>query len=235
MVACGVIVSLLGALGCVSGKHRPVSLDSRELQQGIERLSGPLPGYPVAMYRMEVRQTGGLRLVVQTAPDGGRFLFSEPFGAAVALTVWDPSGAFRVYDLKRGCRVDGGGIGVLDLTQVSHSGVVRLLTGRLPDSRDGRICRAVGPSDMNDVMGGDGWCTAVITPDPWRVVRVGGGTGEDSWEVELGDHTASVPGHVRVSWGDGQWAELALVRLKWDSLSALPPEPALDWCDPDES
>ncbi len=224
------VLMFLAAFGCVTEDGRRTPLTPLELQAGIERLSSPLPGDPVALYRVEVPESGGLRLTVQTAPEGGRFLLSEPFGAAVALTVWDARGGWRVYDLQQGCRVDSMSFPIMDLADVSPAGIVRLLMGRLPTLIDGGRCRVVGSGDSIAKPEGPGECTALIAPDPWRVVRVAGGTGRGFWEVELDQHTASVAGEIHVSWGDGQWAELQLVRLQWDSLTTLPPEPELPWC-----
>jgi hypothetical protein len=50
------------------------------------------------------------------------------------------------------------------------------------------------------------------------------------WKIELGDHTASVPGVVHVQREKGSWAELELVRLEWNAANELPPLPEMPAC-----
>ena len=48
--------------------------------------------------------------------------------------------------------------------------------------------------------------------------------------IELGDHTLSIPGFVRVENPNGRWAELRLVRLEWNEGEEMPPLPGLPLC-----
>ena len=92
---------------------------------------------------------------------------------------------------------------------------------RLTPGNDGRI-----------LVKGQGWRAFVtVRAEPWRVVLVEeSGNRGTGWRLELGDHSLSVPGSVRVKNGDGRWAELELVRLEWNDGGELPSLPDLPHC-----
>ena len=229
--ACGLVLFGVVLIGCVTSSGREAPLTAARLSEGVDRLMRPLPGNPVAMYRVRVPESGGLRLVVQTTDDGGRFLVSEPFGAAVALTTWDAgSGSAQLYDLKAGCALPGTALPVLELEDLPPDDLVRVLGGKLPTAVGGEPCRVVGPRSGAAADVQTPTCVAQIASDPWRVVELRGGEGARSWRVELEEHTVSVPGTIRVEWGGGEWAELELVRLEWDTLAQLPDPPDLPPC-----
>ncbi len=195
-----------------------------ELERGIALLSRPLPGALAALYRMRVAETGGLRLAVNAAEGSGRLVVSKPLGGAVALAAWDQDGS-RLFDLERGCEADPEGaarvvgLGILPLSEVP-----RILGGRLPS---GTVDVVEGAEDWLQVRG-EGWsCRVRITPHPWRVTAL---VGPDGTTVALKAHTASVPGRLRIERPDGEWVELELARLEWDSPAVPPPLPRLPPC-----
>ena len=80
---------------------------------------------------------------------------------------------------------------------------------------------------------GAGWAARLrLAPQPWRVVEVSemGTGGAGGWRFELGYHTSSVPGAIRVENADGRWAELELTRLEWPQNASLAALPAFEDC-----
>jgi hypothetical protein len=70
-----------------------------------------------------------------------------------------------------------------------------------------------------------------VVTEPWRVVTVTeDGAGKPAWRFELSDHSASVPGVVRIAQREGRRAELALIRLEWNERGTLPGLPDLPLC-----
>jgi len=218
---------LLAAAGCRSAalETAPVDLDA-----AIERLSRPLPGDPAALYRVRVSSSGGLRLALLTRGEQGRFTVSEPFGSAVSLTAWSGSRPATFFDLRQGCRLEASDLGqVLGVAAMPLPQAVRLLIGRLPANADDRLTPG---NDGRILVEGQGWRAFVtVRAEPWRVVLVEeSGNRGTGWRLELGDHSLSVPGSVRVENGDGRWAELELVRLEWNDGGELPSLPDLPHC-----
>lgn len=200
--------------------------DSPDLATGLEKLRASLPGDLSALYRMRVAATGGLRLTVVERGSEGRLVVSRPLGGAVALASWDGNAA-RLFDLEQGCEDDTSraagvvGLGVLPLREVP-----RILGGRLPE---GRV--DIEDRDRLEVfVRGDGWsCRAVLGAEPWRVLSL---ELPDGTTAELSRHTSSVPGTVKVVNPAGDWIQLELTRLEWDSPAGLPPLPKLEVCPP---
>ena len=196
----------------------------------MELLTRPLPGDFAALYGLTVARSGGLRLSVVTAGDEGRLTISEPFGTAVSLTAWSARGPAVFFDMDEGCRRD-----VVDLEGVLGAGAlplhqaVRLLGGRLPVAPGDEITFSDGLLHVRGIH----WAAEIeLAPDPWRVsevseVRADGGVG---WRLELGDHTSSVPGTIRLENSDGRWAKLDLKRLEWPKNTSLPELPIFKPC-----
>jgi len=223
------VVALTVAVGCAS--HGQTVVDSGQLAEAMELLTRPLPGDFAALYGLRVARSGGLRLAVVTAGDDGRMTISEPFGAAVSLTAWSGRGPAVFYDMDEVCRRE-----VVDLEEVLGAGAlplnqaVRLLGGRLPVTPGDEV--VFGSGGTIDVRG-TGWAARIrLAASPWRIVelselRADGGGG---WRLELGDHTSSVPGTIRLENSDGRWAELKLKRLEWPEQASLPDLPTFEPC-----
>jgi hypothetical protein len=223
-------VAVLAAAAAVGGCRSLASVGDRPaggppIEEGAEHLSRPLPGTMVALYRMRVPSTGGLRLSVAGADDGpGRMTVSEPFGAAVLLAGWEAGQSPSAFDLRKGCRLDRPswpgdlGLGGLPLRRL-----LRLLGGRLPALTVGEV-RRVDDRVLEIAVGRD-TVRATLARDPWRVVSVVGG----GFEIDLEGHTSSLPGRLRFRSSDGERADLELVRLQWHhdgEWTALPDLPA---------
>jgi len=225
------VAALVLASGCQSTTPPPTASD---LEAARLRLSRPLSGDPVALYHLRVPSSGGLRLSLLTSGEAGRLTVSEPFGSAVSLTAWIGGEPATFYDLRRGCRLEGVSLArALGVAALPLPEAVRLLGGRLPAVVGDRV--SVRPDGRLLVEGKDWSAEVEVAPDPWRVVSVAEGTaGDGGWKIELGDHTASVPGRVYVRREDGRWAELELIRLEWRNGGELPPLPELPFCTRDD-
>ena len=218
---------VLGLAGCQSTARETVPVDPEE---AIEKLNRPLSGDPAALYRLRVSSSGGLRMSVLTSGEDGRLTVSEPFGAAVSLTLWSGSQQTTFFDLREGCQIQATdleqalGVAAMPLPQA-----VRLFAGRLPATGDDWI---VPREDGRILVEGLRWAALVtVAADPWRVVSVEQVVAQGrGWRFELSDHSLSVPGSIRVENADGRWAELELVRLEWSDGGQLPPIPDLPLC-----
>jgi len=222
------VVSLcvLAAAMTVGCRSVAPTVPEARLAEARAELMRPLPGDMAALYRLRVRSSGGLRLSLLTSGDDGRLTVSESFGSALSVTAWS-GGSARLFDLREGCQLEARnlaaalGAGGLPMPQAAL-----LLGGRLPATAQDRV--EARPSSF--AISGDGWsCLARVAADPWRVLEVEEGSGE-GWRVTLDDHTGSLPGSVRLRNPDGQWAELALVRLEWKQGGKLPALPDLPAC-----
>lgn len=227
----GVVLALvaLGGAGCASG--RSVGLEEDRLDEAIATLTRPLPGDFAGLYAMRMSRSGGFRLAVITAGDGGRMTVSEPFGAAISLTAWSTGGPAVFFDMEAGCRRPAADVEeVLGVRAVPLAQAVRLLGGRLPAlAGDDVVPRADGDIELV----GDGWAARVrVAPDPWRVQEVAevGALRGRGWRIELDDHTSSVPGRIRVENVDGRWVELELTRMEWPESARLPDLPDFPEC-----
>jgi hypothetical protein len=209
----------------------PAPQPMERLEEARQELFGPLPGDMAALYRLRVRATGGLRLSVLTLADAGRVTISEQFGSALSLTAWQGQRMPVVFDLRERCRFTTNDLsGVLGVSNLPLPHAIRILAGRLPAVEGDRVeVREDGRLQVE----GSTWSGLVsVMPDPWRVVSVedvteGEGIG---WNVNLRDHTASIPGWLRVKGADGRWAELELVRLQWNTATELPQVPNIEPC-----
>jgi hypothetical protein len=222
-----VLIALALLTGCRSAAPPPGAAD---LEAARLRLNQPLPGNPAALYHLRVPSSGGLRLSLLTSGEAGRLTVSEPFGSAISLTAWAGATSSTFFDLRQGCRVDAADLEqILGIAAMPLPQAVRLLGGRLPAADGDRI--SIRP-DGRLVVEGAGWKALIeVAPEPWKVMsvveeKVGGG----GWKIELGDHTASVPGVVRVQRENGRWAELELVRLEWNAANELPLLPEMPAC-----
>jgi len=226
-LSAAVLIALVLLTGCRSAAPPPGAAD---LEAARLRLSRPLPGNPAALYHLRVPSSGGLKLSLLTSGEAGRLTVSEPFGSALSLTAWAGVGPSTFFDLRQSCRLEAAdleqilGIAAMPLPQAVH-----LLGGRLPATDGDRI--SIRP-DGRLFVEGAGWKALIeVAPDPWRVMSVveekaGGG----GWKIELGGHTASVPGVLHVQRENGRWAELELVQLEWNAANELPPLPELPAC-----
>lgn len=226
-------VGLLATLGPGCRTGVPAStLSTDELVAARTHLTRALPGDLAALYRLRVPSSGGLRLAIVTAADDGRVTISEPFGSALSLTAWSGFDSAEVFDLRRGCRFRTDDVsGVLGVGNLPLPQMARLLAGRLPAIEGDRI-ETRGDGRLR--ISGSAWeGLAEIRDDPFRVVGVedlSGGKG-GGWQVELRDHTSSVPGWLRVQGAEGRWAELELVRLEWHQKAELPTVPEFPPCE----
>jgi len=146
------------------------------------------------------------------------------------LTAWAGATSSTFFDLRQGCRLETADLEqILGIASMPLPQAVRLLGGRLPATDGDRI--SIRP-DGRLVVEGVGWKALIeVAPEPWRVMSVvEEKVGEGGWKIELGDHTASVPGVVRVQRENGRWAELELVRLEWKAAKELPPLPEMPEC-----
>ncbi len=151
---------------------------------------------------------------------------SENLGGAVVVAGWDDQGVSTIFDLRKGCRLEGRhALAALELGNLPLSRLVLLLGGRVP-ALDGDQVTTMGPKDLLEITGAGWWSVAELARDPSRVVAL---RGED-WEVELDKHTSSVPGNIRIETPSGDRAELELVRLQWEFSGELPPLPELPVC-----
>lgn len=222
-------LTVVAHIGCESSRHPAVT--SEEIDTAVALLARPLPGNFAALYDLRVARSGGLRLAVLTRAGDGRMTISEPFGGAVSLSAWTAGGPSMFFDMEHGCRREIDdleevlGVGALPLSQA-----VRLLGGRLPMLPGDDVVISDG-FDLR-VSGGT-WAVRVrLAADPWRVVEVVEDRSDHrpGWRLELGSHTSSVPGKIRVVNPDGRWAELELKRLEWPDAVLLPDLPDFPSC-----
>jgi len=184
----------------------------------------------VALYHLRVPSSGGLRLSLLTSGEAGRLTVSEPFGSAVSLTAWVGASPATFFDLRQGCRLDAVDLErVLGISAMPLPQAVRLLAGRLPAADGDRVSIR---ADGRLLVEGVGWRAVIeVAPEPWRVMSAAEErAGDGGWKIELSDHTASVPGVVRVQRENGRWAKLELVRLEWKDTIELPLLPELPVC-----
>jgi len=232
--AIGVVALLIliqGAVGCSSARTSSSGADSQQLIEAIERLDRPTVGDMAALYDLRVARSGGLRLSMITAGRAGRLTISEPFGSAVSLTAWEADSPTVFFDMEEGCRrevqdlEDVLGVGALPLEPAA-----RLLGGRLPTTDGGEV-RPDGAGAV-EVVEDEFVATVRLASDPWRVVEVW--VNQDArgngWHLDLGSHTSSVPGKIRIENPDGRWAELSLKRLEWPTGALLPDLPNFPPC-----
>jgi len=232
--AAALVAASLAGLGCRSAPPAAPSLAPSQLEEARAALVRPLPGDMAALYTLRVPKAGSLRLSVLSLGGAVRMSASEPFGSTLAIAASTPDGRRWLLDLREGCRLDGveasSGLG---LPGLPLDRAARLLAGRLPTAAGD----AVEPGGNGDlVVSGDGWRARVgVAPDPWRVVTVADArpaAGGPSWRVSVSDHTLSLPREIRVDRADGDWAELELVGLEWNTVDALPALPDLPPCRP---
>jgi hypothetical protein len=218
------------AVGCRT-TAAPAPAGAASVAEAIELLARPLPGDLAALYQLRVPSSGGLRLSVLQAGGGGRMTVSEPFGAAVSITSWSSAGPSRFFDLRRGCRLDAADVSAaLGVAAMPMPQAVRLLGGRLPAAAGDRL---LARADSAVEVDGTDWRVLVtVAPAPWRVTDVEelSDDGRSGWQIRLSDHTASVPGKLRIDGSDRSWAELELIRLEWADGRDLPAEPELPAC-----
>jgi hypothetical protein len=220
-------VMMLGLAGCQTAVPETTLVNP---EAAIEALNRPLGGDPAALYRLRTSRSSGLRVSLLTKGDEGRLTVSEPLGGAVSLTSWSGSQPPTFFDLREGCRLETSdleralGVAAMPLPQA-----VRLLGGRLPAASDDWV---TPHEDGRILVEGRRWTALVrVAVDPYRVVSVEEvGAREKGWRFELGDHSLSVPGFIRVENPGGRWAELELVRLEWNVAGDLPPRPDLPPC-----
>lgn len=226
----GVVALLIlipGAVACSSAGASSSAADPEQMIAAIERLDRPLAGDMAALYDLRVARSGGMRLSVVTAGRSGRLTISEPFGSAVSLTAWEADSATVFFDMEQGCRrevrdlEDILGVGALPLEPAA-----RLLGGRLPTTGGG-VVRPDGDGAV-EIVEDEFVATVVLDSDPWRVVEVWVNRDDrgNGWHLELGSHTSSVPGTIRIENPDGRWAELELKRLEWPAAATLPDLPS---------
>ncbi len=221
------VVLVLAAAGCQTTSPEPEPVDT---QTAIEFLSRPLRGDPAALYRLRVGKSAGLRMSLLTSGEEGRLTISRPFGGAVSVTAWQGGQPPTFFDLREGCRLHTTdleralGVAAMPLPQA-----VRLLGGRLPALADDWISLH---EDGQILIEGARWAALVrVAANPIRVISVEEvGATDHGWRIELGEHTLSIPGFVRVDNPNGRWAELRLVRLEWNEGEELPPLPDLPFC-----
>ncbi len=151
---------------------------------------------------------------------------SENLGGAVVVAGWDDRGGSEIFDLRKGCRLEGDrAVAALGLGNLPLNRAVLLLGGRVP-AVDGDQVNVLGREQLLEINGASWWSVAELALEPPRIVSL---RGED-WEVELDKHTSSVPGNVRFETPFGDWAELELVRLQWEFSGELPALPDLPAC-----
>lgn len=220
------LVAVLAAVGCSTtgvGQQKP---ESPSLEAVVELLRRPLPGPFVALYRLRVPSTGGLRLSVIADGGGGRMTISENLGGAVVVAGWDELGRSEIFDLREGCRLEGDrAVGALGLGNLPLDRAILLMGGRLP-ALEGDLVRQLGGDQVLEIVSEDWWSAAEMAFEPSRISSL---RGED-WSVSLDDHTSSVPGKIRIEMPAGEWAELELVRLQWEFSGDLKPLPDLPLC-----
>ncbi len=219
-IAAGIVCS-----GCrTTGPVQP-ELEVQSFGAVAASLRRPLPGPFVALYRLRVPSTGGLRLSVIADGGRGRMTVSENLGGALVVAGWDEQES-KIFDLKKGCRLKGEGAGeALGLGTLSMNRAVLLLGGRAP-VLDGDRVRQMGQKGMMEITGTGWWAVAEMARDPSRIVILRG----QDWTADLSEHTSSLPGTIRFENPSGDWAELELVRLEWEFSGDLPPLPDLPPC-----
>lgn len=224
------LAAALAVSGCRTATSPVLTAD--QVQGGLSALTRPLPGDLAALYRLRVPSSGGLRLSVLTKGSAGRMTISEPFGSAASITAWRDGQTPELLDLRRGCRLEVADVSaVIGVARLPLPQAVRLLGGRLPALEGDRI--EVSTGGWIEIHG-DGWsCRSRVAGDPWRVVEVDGPFGAEPpvWRLRLSHHTSSLPGSIRLDRSDGDWAELELVRLEWNSVKELPELPELPVCE----
>lgn len=230
LAAALIVVCCVGGAGCRT-TAAPDPVGAAPVAEAIDLLARPLPGDLAALYHLRVPSSGGLRLSVLEAGGDGRMTVSEPFGAAVSITSWSSAGPSRFFDLRRGCRLDAVDVSAtLGVAAMPMPQAIRLLGGRLPAVGDDRVLARSGTAV--EVTGTDWRVLVTVAPAPWRVTEVEelAADGRRGWRIRLSDHTASVPGKLRIEGSERGWAELELIRLEWDGDRDLPSEPELPPC-----
>lgn len=222
VLAAAVVAMACGGCQTTAG---PQVAEAPSAEIEVASLRRPLPGPFVALYRLRVPSTGGLRLSVISDGGRGRMTVSESLGGAVVVAGWDQDGS-EIFDLREGCRLEGAqAVAALGLGNLPLSRAVLLLAGRMP-ALEGDQVTPVGQNDVMEITGAEWWSVAELAREPSRVMAL---RGED-WEVDLDDHTSSVPGKIRIDTPSGDWAELELVRLQWEFSGDLAPLPDLPVC-----
>ncbi len=222
LTAIGVVLACVGCQTTGPVQPAPEVLTPESATTSLRR---PLPGPFVALYRLRVPSTGGLRLSVIADDGRGRMTVSESLGGAVVVAGWDDHGS-EIFDLREGCRLQGKrAVAALGLGNLPLGRAILLLGGRAP-TLDGDRVSALGQENLLEITGAGWWAVAEFAQEPLRIVAL---RGED-WEAELNDHTSSVPGSIRIETPSGDWAELELVRLQWEFSGDLPPLPDLPVC-----
>lgn len=220
----------LVGVGCRTTGVDP-AVDPDLIAQAVGELGRPPAGNIAALYELTVPSSGGLRLSLLEAGNGGRMTVSEPFGAAVSMVDWGRSGRPTLVDFREGCSLEGADmLEVLGVNALPLRNAARLLGGRLPVVDGDRV--AVTSDGRIDIEG-KGWAAVVtVEAEPWRVTRVEevSRTGPSGWKIRLKKHTGSVPGWIRVDGGGREWVELELIRLQWDTATELPPVPSVPSC-----
>ena len=216
---------VVACVGCQTTGPPQSAPEAPSFEDATEFLQRPLPGPFVALYRLRVPSTGGLRLSVIADGGRGRMTVSESLGGAVVVAGWDNDGS-EIFDLRKGCRLQGDrAVAALGLGNLPLGRAVLLLGGRAP-ALDGDRVRTLGQENLLEITGDGWWSVAELAREPSRILAL---RGED-WEAELDDHTSSVPGKIRIETPTGDWAELELVRLQWEFSGDLPPLPDLPVC-----
>jgi len=206
---------------------RPVQEPS-SFDTAVKLLTRPLPGPFVALYRLRVPSTGGLRLSVIADGGQGRITVSENLGGALVLAGWDHEGS-AIFDLRKGCRLEGkGALEALGLGSLPLDRAVLVLGGRAPAIEGDRV-GSPGTRGMIEISADDWWAIAEIETDPVRILSLRG----QDWAVDLGNHTSSLPGRFRFESAGGDWAELELIRLQWEYSGDLPQLPDFPRCGDD--
>lgn len=230
-IAALALVAMPAVFGCRSVLPAAPPLAAADVGAARLALTRPLPGSMAALYRLRVPSTGTLRLSVLSLAGAVRLSVSEPFGSTLMIAASAPAAGSALLDLRASCRLAGSdpttGFG---LTGLPLDRVVRLLGGRLPALGADRV-ELTAAGEL--LVTGDGWRAAVgVAPDPWRVVTV-----RDArpavpvgWSLTISEHTLSLPKQLRIERADGEWAELEVVGLEWDTVTELPPLPDLPEC-----
>lgn len=231
-VAAVAFLALAAVAGCRTTLPTAPALAAADVAAAEAALTRELPGSMAALYRLRVPKSGNLRLSVLTLDGAARLSVSEPLGSTLMIAASTPDGGSALLDLRAGCRLAGHdpttGFG---LTGLPLDRAARLLGGRLPAMGDDRVERTAAGELL---VTGDGWRAAVgVAPDPWRVVTVRDARPgvEPGWSLAVTDHTLSLPKQLRIERADGEWAELEVVGLEWDTVTELPPLPDLPPCD----
>jgi len=216
------LAGLLLACGCAS---TPPETSTPDPRVGAATLQRPLPGDMSALYKMTSPRAGGFRLVLTTRGRSGRLVLSRQLGGALMIAAWNPP-SVRLLDLDAGCeRPPARAARILGLGSLPLGTIPLFLGGRIPAAR-----LAEDPAGSGWVgLVARGWrCRVRLAADPWRVVEL---ETPDGTRAVLDHHTASVPGRIRIIRPGGERLfALELVRLEWDTGTALPPLPELPAC-----